>query len=123
MNITDTIYENLNEDVSELITFIYSHNKDLAQELNQKLGEDNFIHSLEELILNLSKIFGICAFEQENDLKVFNKKISEIIHKDNIFKNIINIYVENVDLSNINPDIKNKDFQVRRLKVFIESIK
>jgi hypothetical protein len=122
MDITDTLYENLNEDVTELINFIHTHNKELAQELNYKLGSDDFIHLLEELILQLSRVYGVCAFEQDNDLKIFKERIEKVLNKDIIFYKIVNIYIENVDLININPDIKKKDFQTQRLKVFLNSI-
>lgn len=122
MNITDTLYENLNEDVTELINFIHAHNKHLAQELNHKLSSDKFIHLLEELILQLSRVYGICAFEQGNDLKVFKERIEHILNNDIIFKKILQIYIDNVDLNNINPDIKKKDFQTQRLKAFFNTI-
>lgn len=120
-----TIKKVLNEDCIELISYVEKENLPYKEELLTLLEKDqNALYGLENIILQLSRVFGICAFEQDNSLETFRSRIEKDLTTYPIFKNIIRIYQNQASLLDINPELTDKLFaQEQKLDDFLNSLK
>lgn len=121
--IAKQINKAVSENVIELFLYLEKENKDLAIKINQIIEKEDVLNNLESLILQLTRVYGICAYEQNVDLEIFRERIQQNLKTEVLFIDILKIYLRNIDISEINPDISTKAIEVQhdRIHQFLKS--
>lgn len=114
----------ITEDCAEILAYIERENLPNKEDIFEILEDIKAVDAMENIVLQLSRVFGICAFQQDNDLEVFRARVEKSLQNFPIFNIVIRIYQKEINLQDINEGLKDSELfsQEQRLNGFLNSL-
>lgn len=114
MKVDKKIKKLLTEDCVEILAFLESNSIAGKNQVFETIENQKGVNALEVLILQLSKTFGAFAFSQTDEISIFKNKIKEIYTYFPEFKIIAPIYINEINLTDINENLSHSEAQTQK---------
>ena len=124
MQLSKQIKNMLTEDCAELLAYLETENIPEKATIYKLIEDENAMNSLENAILQLTRIFGAFAFKSTNAVEVFKNKLLEVYSKYPEFKIFNEIYTKEIALKDINENLTDEEEkqQTEHLHKFMRAI-
>lgn len=109
INVENTIIKGVDDSVVELLNELRAVNDPLYPEVKQLLNTESTLNDLTALLYLTQTVFTNFSFKLDLDKNIWQEVGSNLTRLRRlypVYNDIINIYVENVDLTNINIALK-----------------
>jgi hypothetical protein len=124
MELSKQIKKMLTEDCAELLAYLETENVPQKATIYKLIEDETAMDSLENAILQLTRIFGAFAFKATHAVEVFKKKLLEVYNKYPDFKIFNEIYIKEIALKDINENLSDEEekLQTVQLHEFMRAI-